>query len=433
MKVVLAILLNVGLLVLLLPWLRRQWCTAPAWARLALALSLGLRLTRGILSGQVLVHDARYMSEYGRLLTAQLWAAPEEAVRTFMGNELHYAGQELIFHGMSNTFFFVKILAFLNLASLNTDWLNAVYLSVFGFVGCWQLVRTLAQVLPQTPAAAGVIAFALWPSVIFWSSGVTKESVVVGSGAWLLAVFVRLFFGDAVRSRAQRWSAVLVLLLLAMLHFKMRYFFAVPLLGALAALAMARPLQQLGMFCSRWAQIVLMALVLSSGAWVATEVSVAFRLNKFMNQVMRNYSQNLTSSAGRPHFEYPDLQPTATSLVRHLPLAATNALVRPWLGESTAPQYVMAGLENALLLVLLMGALAAAGRGKSGQFPFELGLVLVVHCLVLAVLLGLTTPNLGSLNRYRSGLLPYLLLLLLQNDYAAAVLRRLGLERGSWR
>lgn len=167
MKVVLAILLNAGLLVLLLPWLRRQWCTAPAWARLALALGLGLRLTRGILSGQVLVHDARYMSEYGRLLTAQLWAVPEEAVRTFMGNELHYAGQELIFHGMSNTFFFVKILAFLNLASLNTDWLNAVYLSVFSFVGCWQLVRTLAQVLPQTPAAAGVIAFALWPSVIF--------------------------------------------------------------------------------------------------------------------------------------------------------------------------------------------------------------------------------------------------------------------------
>lgn len=219
------------------------------------------------------------------------------------------------------------------------------------------------------------------------------------------------------------------MLLLALLHFKMRYFFAVPLLGALAALALGRPLQQLGLFRSKWAQVVFMAAVLSSGAWVATEVSVAFRLNKFMNQVMRNYNQNLAASAGRPHFEYPDLQPTTTSLVRHLPLAGTNVIVRPWLGESTAPLYVMAGLENALLLTLMSVALVAAWHGRSGRFPFELGLALVVHCLVLAVLLGLTTPNLGSLHRYRSGLLPYLLLLLLQNDYAAVAFRRLGLER----
>ena len=38
--------------------------------------------------------------------------------------------------------------------------------------------------------------------------------------------------------------------------------------------------------------------------------------------------------------------------------------------------------------------------------------------------MGITTPNLGSLHRYRSAMLPYLLLLLLQNDYAAAAILR---------
>jgi hypothetical protein len=47
------------------------------------------------------------------------------------------------------------------------------------------------------------------------------------------------------------------------------------------------------------------------------------------------------------------------------------------------------------------------------------------------MLIGLTTPNFGSLNRYRSELLPFLLLLLLQNDYAAALLQRLGLGSGT--
>ena len=43
---------------------------------------------------------------------------------------------------------------------------------------------------------------------------------------------------------------------------------------------------------------------------------------------------------------------------------------------------------------------------------------------MLAALLGLSTPNLGTLSRYRVALLPYLLLLLLQNVYVARWLNR---------
>lgn len=54
-------------------------------------------------------------------------------------------------------------------------------------------------------------------------------------------------------------------------------------------------------------------------------------------------------------------------------------------------------------------------------------LALLFYCLALAVLLGLSTPNLGTLNRYRAALLPFVLWLALQNDYAARGIRRLGL------
>jgi len=116
-------------------------------------------------------------------------------------------------------------------------------------------------------------------------------------------------------------------------------------------------------------------------------------------------------------------------LAAHAPLAVANALTRPWPGESWQPLYVAAALENVALLALLTLAAWAAVRGRPGRLPFSLTLGLVVFCLVLAFLIGITTPNLGSLNRYRSGLLPYLLLLLFQNDYAAAAFRRLGLGR----
>lgn len=427
MRLALAILLNAALLAALLPWLRRQWRAAPAWARAALALGLGGRLLVGAWRGGHLANDALFISEHADWLTAQLRATPARFWEPLLGNYVVWHGDQVMYYGMSNTLFMAKILAVLNLASADSGWLNGVYLSLFSFVGCWLLARTLMRVLPQTPAAAGVVAFVAWPTVVFWSAGVAKEALLLGSGAWLLALFLEIFYGPEPATSGQQARRVAGLLALAYLHFGMRYFFAVPLLGVLVGLAVVAGLQRLGAARSRWAQALVLAAVLLGGAALAQEVSVAFRVNKFTNQVVRVYSHLEQASRGKPHFAYPGLEPTGASVLRHAPQAAVNALTRPWLGESWELRYVAQGFENAVLLALLAGAAIASWRGRAGRLPFALGLGLAVVCLALAVLLGLTTPNLGSLSRYRSELLPFLLLLLLQNDYAASGLRRLGL------
>ena len=68
-------------------------------------------------------------------------------------------------------------------------------------------------------------------------------------------------------------------------------------------------------------------------------------------------------------------------------------------------------------------------RRRPGYLPFAFVVVLVLYCLALAALLGLSTPNLGTLNRYRAVLLPYLVFLLLQNEYAALWLPRFRTEQ----
>lgn len=277
-----------------------------------------------------------------------------------------------------------------------------------------------------------MVAFLFWPSVWFWATGISKEAVLLGSGAWLTARVVDICFGP-IRS-GWAWVAWLPgTVVLALVHFGMRYFFAVPLIGVLVGVAIVQALRRSGVVRQHGVQALVLATVLGSGVWLVPQLSTAFSLNKFTNQVMKVYSFDVAQSIGRPHFEYPNLQPTGTSIATHAPLAAANALTRPWLGESWQPLYIAAALENVALLVLLALAGWAVVRGRPGRLPFGLTLGLIIFCLVLAFLIGLTTPNLGSLNRYRSGLLPYLLLLLLQNDYAAAVFRWLGLERKSWR
>ena len=430
MKLVLALALNGLLLAWLLPWLRRQWQEAPApvW-RWALAMGLGLRLLVGGLGSIRLVKDADYMSSVARLLTAQLWANPVAAWQSFVGNELHFAGNAAVYYGMSNTFFLVKVLAVLNLASGGLSWLNGLYLALGAFVGGWAAARALAGAWPRWPVGVGLVAFLGWPSVIWFGSGVNKETALLATGAGVFALFITLIYGPQGPSSKQFgwkfWVRVVVMLALAVLHFKLRYFFAAPLLALLGGLALLRGLQKAGLFRPRWAQVLLLLGWLWAGAWLASAFSVAFRSNKFTNQLALIYARHLRASTNRPHFEYPELRPTPASIAQHAPLAAFNALARPWLGETQGRLlYVVGALETSILVVLLVVALASGWRKSSVQLPFALQLTLGLHCLILAVLLGLSTPNLGSLARYRTVMLPFLLLLLLPPLVEAVGLRK---------
>ncbi|MFD2784381.1 hypothetical protein [Hymenobacter rubripertinctus] len=419
-KIILALLLNAGLLGLLGWWLPRMR-QLPGVGRWVLP-TLLLKLAVTALSVLLLSEDGHYFQDWSLRMTDQLWHEPGQWGRMLFTDEFKWGRHRLVYHGFSNTLFLIKLLSVFNLASLGAALLNGLYLSMFSFVGCWELVRQLRLRWPLATAGAGVVAFLGWPTVVYWTSGLTKESLLVGSGALVLALVVYLAYGPA----ARRLRAVLGLLAAALLHFKMRYFFAVVLFGNLAGLGLTRTLQQLGAARSRWAQTALLLALLAAGAWAASEVSPVFRANKFTSQLQRNYSSLLKTSRNRPHLAYPELRPTTASVVQHAPQAIVNALVRPWPWEGRMVLYLIAGLENLLLLLVLGLAGVAVLRGRPGQLPFALVLALLLYCLILAALLGLTTPNLGTLNRYRVSFLPFLVLLLLQNDYAARWLRWLG-------
>lgn len=424
MRFFLIVVLNAGLLGSLGWWLRREWHqpTLRYWLVATLFLKLGVTL----LSLHWLSEDSAYYQDSAWAMTKKLWTEPNTIVPTLAGEEFHETYRHLIYHGTSNTFFLIKLLAVLNLASppsvgnLDSLWINAFYLTLFCFVGCWQLVRAIEQTFPGAPAGSVIIGFLLWPTVLYWTSGLTKESLLIGSGAWLLALVVRWYYG------AGRPGAMAVVggLLLALLFFKMRFFFAALLLGLLVALGIVRLAQRLTGGQPRWVQVVLLLIVLVGGTRVVGEVAPTLHFNKFSTELLYNYTDLRNRSQGRPHIEFPDFVPTAASMAVNAPLAIISTIGRPLPWETAKPLYVAAGLENLVLLALLGVAVVAGVQGQGGRLPFALALVLVLYCIALAALLGLSTPNLGTLSRYRAALLPFLVLLLLQNDYAARWLNR---------
>jgi hypothetical protein len=72
--------------------------------------------------------------------------------------------------------------------------------------------------------------------------------------------------------------------------------------------------------------------------------------------------------------------------------------------EATGLPSVLASMENLIIFVLAVSYLASA-RKKSPPFVIPL----FVFSVVLCVFLALSTPNFGTLSRYRVGFLPFMI------------------------
>jgi hypothetical protein len=163
--------------------------------------ALGVKLLSGILLGVLYRHyfgngDTFRFQSQSLFLYEYFLDSPLAYLRLWWTNrfESETVRTSMIYVWYSNSYFMVLLLSFFNILTGGHYFLNALYFSLFSFFGTWQLVRAVAAVYPAWwGAAAG--AFLFFPSAVFWSSGITKEAVYLGSLCWFLACVLVLVAG----------------------------------------------------------------------------------------------------------------------------------------------------------------------------------------------------------------------------------------------
>lgn len=355
--------------------------------------------------------DAQLFQSQADLVTEYARVSPGSYLRLLLTR--HYESETLrtsmIYVWYSNSYFMVMVLSFLNFFTNHNFYLNGLYFSIFCFWGLWQFNRVLYQLSPRF-MLPGVMAFLFFPSVVFWSSGIAKEAIYLGSLGWLLAAGLRLTHGFATHP----WRQVGALTLAAYLLWKIKFYFAALVFALLLGYGLVIFLtQRYTFFKNIRLKIILFLFLTVVAGLIISGWSEVFNPDYFAAQVIKSHQVIMAKSAGKPVIYFPELKPTFYSLLQHSPAAIYQVLFRPYIGEGNTVFYTVAGLENLILLVLVMLALVKVVQNKF--LPFNLGAgALVLYILTLALLIGLSTPNLGSVNRYRVAFLPFLLFLLLQ-------------------
>lgn len=316
--------------------------------------------------------------------------------------------------------FYVTILSVVNLITGNNYWLSSLWFSFFSFWCSYRLVIKLDSVFPAAGMASR-ISLLFIPSVVFWSSGIIKESLAFGAIAILFVHFLSMM-----RSKRLKLRAFMALGFYTYLLLSLKYYW-----GAVLIPSMVTSLIVYWIFARRKQNALAMTgtwiLVFGLLSLIASFTHPNFYMERFLAVIVENHDIFVRISRPDNLIEYYDLSANWGSILINSPWALFSGLFRPMVLEARSMIGVAAAVENLFFLVLVFWKLKhilTAGRQDPMSLeekPTDVGrsrlivMAVIVYIVVLCVFLALSTPNFGTLSRYRVGLLPFFALLILFN------------------
>jgi hypothetical protein len=297
-----------------------------------------------------------------------------------------------------------RFVSLLYLTNDNNYWLTSVYFSLFAWSGLWLLSVNLMQ---KIPSARNAILFSLlyFPSVVYWASGITKESLAIG----LLGLV-----GAILLENWKSWLKASAILVLLIALFKIKYYYV----GVLA-LSMGVAWTVVTTNFKGWWRWMFLLLVFPIILWGLSLLHPNFGITYLPEVIFDNYTVYVSKSQPGKYIDFSTLCSSWLCILLTFPYAVLAGLFLPLPFETWGILSLIAGVENILLLVLFISSLLSAWVSRK-KVTNNRGWYLAcwLYCLILAGFLAMSAPNYGTLLRYKVGLLPFFLLLItMNNDY----------------
>lgn len=289
----------------------------------------------------------------------------------------------------------IKLNALLLFVSFKTYFVHILFFCFFSTLG-WVWLSN--AVLHFTGAKNTILALpALFlPSVLLWTSGVMKEPILIlGLGVLLTGL---LHF---------EWKPKPVLSMLCgiLLILASKFFVLVCLLPACLAFLLFPKIK------SR--VFLLLKYSLLTGTFLLLAVNIGKvtpkinPLQMLMNKQKHAISEAAYFKAGS-RITIPTLENSLGNVIRVATTGIWNTFFRPYVSEAKNPMMLLSAMEN--LLVLIMVAVAVFFTDWKSRQNDNLLLMLLLFSVAYFALIGMCTPVLGNLVRYKAPLLPVLFL-----------------------
>jgi len=293
----------------------------------------------------------------------------------------------------------IKLNALLMFVSLRVYFVHILFMCFISLLGWVLLTNAVLKFAPQANAVFAIPVMLL-PSVLFWTSGVMKEPVLVlGLGVFIWGL---LSFGTG--DRGKNVKALAVLVAGAFIIILIKFFVLVCLIPAVIAFLILRQNQSAVTIIIKYGLVNVLLLI---AAFNINHVLPRLDLQQMLvNKQMHSVKEASYFKAGS-RIDIPALDNNASSIIETAPVGIWNTITRPYLWEGKNIMMLASAAENILIILFMILCLAFSDFKNLKQL--NLLLFLINFALAYFALIGICTPVLGNLVRYRAPVLPVFL------------------------
>lgn len=296
-------------------------------------------------------------------------------------------------------FFFVKVLSVFVFLAGGSYWVAGLYFSVISFLSSWYFVCEFRKLFPSLGSVV-TICFLFIPSIIFWSSAILKDTIAFTTLLMVICSVLKISKGKPLSAVEILLSSISIFVLFHLKHYLLitALLFAGLTFSIMVFTKLKSPL--------KWILSILIPVVF----FLATQfIHPYLKVNRIAQTIYENNKTILEKTENGSHLGITIKNNEWISIVQQIPAAVYTGLFKPTFFDPTPNLGLLHKFENTLLLSLLMFSLLIILK-KRPSFSWKELVPGIVCILMLATLLALTTPNLGSLVRYKNAFMPFLFL-----------------------
>jgi hypothetical protein len=303
----------------------------------------------------------------------------------------------------------IRLNAVFRIFSFGNYHIHSLLLNFVSFTGLYALMRLFIAV-SGSKWKSFLAAFAV-PSVIFWSSGILKEAVLIFAIGFFSWNFYKIVIGEYSHRRL-----LTILLFVSILLVVKLYVFAALIIACA------------GLIASKFIERSLIAYLVAFGIMMVL-VSIVGFINptySFIELIVSKQHDFIElSKKVVVHSLIPvqALDHSFWSILKSIPAALINTFTRPWISDIRGILFIPSVLEN--ILVFLLAFFAIRNKVKLDPTKKNFVLFCFTFTIVLFLIIGLTTPIIGAIVRYKIPALPFLVfgLLLCVNNTQIPLLK----------
>jgi len=287
---------------------------------------------------------------------------------------------------------FIMLLAFFNLMSFGNYYVNVLFYSFITLSGPVAVYRIMQDVFPGKRLVVFSATFLL-PSFLLWTSGILKDGLLFTGFA---LVIYNVYFGLKFQKFTwQKWVLILVgfLIILALRNYLLLILLPALLAWCLAQKLKYRPILVFGL-------VYLLSVVLF---FTAKYLHPRFDWPAAVVEKQKSF----LVLEGNSEVPVTPLQPTLSSFIKNAPQALAVSVLRPYPADVKNWGSLAASIEINLLLLCFVVFLFCHKKSHAAN-AFLLFCLFFSFSTLLSI--GYTVNILGAVVRYRSTVLPFLVI-----------------------